>query len=82
MPVGASMIDLLSSNYKQIIKVVLFLFYCGFEGLSDLPKDHRETEGDKCAPEFQFITQWKITTATQTLFSHHPKQGMAISVFF
>lgn len=43
IPVCASMTDLLSLNYKQIIEVVLFFLYYGFEGLSGLPKDHRET---------------------------------------
>lgn len=36
--------DLLSKNYKQIVIVLLFSFYCGFEGLSGLPRDQGETQ--------------------------------------
>lgn len=37
------MTDLPSKSYKQIIKVLTFSFYWGFEGLSALPRDQGET---------------------------------------
>lgn len=43
VPVYVNVTDLLSSNCNQIIKIILFVFYCGFEGLRGLPKDHRGT---------------------------------------